>query len=210
LEEIQEIIRNLKRMKTPGTDNINAELLQAACLQMTQTKQNLILNIWRSERMPNEWNNSIICPIYKKGEKSECSNYRGISLLNTAYKILAIVINNRLTTYAEDLLSQEQNGFMRNRSTTDKFIMRQILEKCYEYNIEMHVLRIDFKQAFDSVDRQKTIQILQELRIPSKLVRLIKMTLQNTEASVKIENLTYNPFSVSSGVRQGDPLCNII
>ena len=67
--------------------------------------------------------------------------------------------------------------------------MRQILEKCYECHIEMHVLFIDFKQAFDSVDRQKTVQILQELRIPSKLVRIVKMTLQNTEASVKIENL---------------------
>jgi hypothetical protein len=74
--------------------------------------------------------------------------------------------------------------------------MRQILEKCYEYNIEMHVLFIDFKQAFDSVDRQKTMQILRELRIPNKLVRLIKMTLQNTEASVKIENLTSKPFSI--------------
>ena len=136
--------------------------------------------------MPSEWNKSIICPIYKKGEKSECSNYRGISLLNTAYKILATVINNRLTTYAEDLLSQEQNGFRRNRSTTDNiFIMRQILEKCYEYNIEMHVLFIDFKQAFDSVDRQKTIQILQELRIPNKLVQLIKMTLQNKKQVLK-------------------------
>ena len=61
--------------------------------------------------MPNEWNKSIICPIYKKGEKYECSNYRGISLLNTAYKILATVMNIRLTTYAEDILSQEQNNF---------------------------------------------------------------------------------------------------
>ena len=74
--------------------------------------------------MRNEWNKSIICPIYKKGEKSECSNYRGISLPNPAYKILATVMNNRLTTYAEDLLSQEQNGFRRNRSTIDNiFIM---------------------------------------------------------------------------------------
>ena len=109
--------------------------------------------------------------------------------------------------YAEDLLSQEQNGFRRNGSTTDNiFIMQQILEKCYEYNIKMHVLFIDFKQAFDSVDRQKTIQILQELRLPNKLIRLIEMTLQNTEASVKIENRTSKPFSTSSGVHQGDPL----
>ena len=168
---MQEIIRNLKRMKSPGTDNINAEPLQVAGTQMTQRIQELILNIWRTEKMPNEWNKSIICPIYKKEEKSECSNYRGISLLNTVYKILATVINNRLKVYALDLLSHEQNGFRRNRSTMDNtFIMRQILEKCYEHNIEMHVLVIDFKQAFDSVDRQKIIQILQELRIPNKLI----------------------------------------
>ena len=152
----------------PGTGNINAELLNAAGPQVTQRIHERILNIWRSEKMPNQWNKSIICPIYKKGEKSECSNYRGISLLNTAYKILATATNNRLKTYAEDLLSQEQNGFRRNRSTMDNiFIMRQILEKCYK--IEMHVLFIDFQQASDSADRQKTIQILQELRIPNKI-----------------------------------------
>ena len=156
-------------------------------------------------------NKLVICPLSKKGEKYECTNYRGISFLSTTCKILATATNNRLKTYAEDLLSEEQNVFRRNRSTTDNiFIMRQILEKCYEYNTEMHVLFIDFKQAFDSVDRQKTIQILQELRIPNKLVQLIKMTIQNMEASVKIENLTSNSFSISSGVRQGNPLCNSI
>jgi len=143
-------------MKPPGTDNINAELLQAAGPRMTKRIQELILNIWRSEKMPNEWNKSIICPIYKKGEKTECSNYRGISLLNTVYKILATAINNRSKTFAEDLVSQEQNGFRRNRSTADNIlIMRQISEKCYEYNIEMHVLFIDFKQSFDSLTDKK-------------------------------------------------------
>ena len=83
-------------MKTPATDNINAELLQAAGPHMTQRIQELILDIWRSEKMPNEWNKSITCPIYKKGAKSECSIYRAISLLNTVHKILATAINNRL------------------------------------------------------------------------------------------------------------------
>jgi hypothetical protein len=101
---------------------------------MTQRIQEIILNKWKSEKMPNEWksekmpnewNKSIIYPIYKKGEKFECSNYRGTLIFNTACKILATAINNRLETYAEGLLSQEQNGFWRNRSATDKiFIMR--------------------------------------------------------------------------------------
>ena len=70
--------------------------------------------------------------------------------------------------------------------------MRQTLEKCYEYNLEMHVLFIDFKQAFDYVHRQKNIEILQELTISNKLVRLIKMTIQNTEARVKQRILLLN------------------
>ena len=74
LDEIQDIIMNLKRLKTPGTDKINAELLQAGGPQMTQRIQDLILNMWRSERMSDKWHKSIICPIHKKGEKSECSN----------------------------------------------------------------------------------------------------------------------------------------
>jgi len=61
----------------PGTDNVNAELLQAAGPHMTQRIQELILNMRKTEKkMPNEWNESITCPIYKKGEKTECSNYR--------------------------------------------------------------------------------------------------------------------------------------
>jgi hypothetical protein len=64
LHEIQEIIRNLKKTKTPGTNNITVEILQAAGPQMTQGIQKLIINIWRYERMPNEWNKSLICPIY--------------------------------------------------------------------------------------------------------------------------------------------------
>jgi sorting nexin-29 len=70
----------------------------------------------------------------------------------------------------------------------------------------MYVMFINFKQAFDSVDRQKIIRIVQEVRIPNKLVRLIKMTNQNAEASVKIENLTSKAFSISSGVCHGDLL----
>jgi hypothetical protein len=115
-------------MKMPGTDNINAELLQAAGPHMAHRIQELIRNIWRSEKMPNEWNTSVTCPLNKKGEKSECSKCRGISLLNTTYKILATAINNRLKTYAEDLLSEEQNVFRKNRST-----MYNIIYLCTTY-----------------------------------------------------------------------------
>lgn len=96
-EEVSTIIMNFKKMKAPGIDNINAELIQAAGPQMHRRLNRLVMNIWNQERMPNEWSLALICPIYKKGEKSECCNYRRISLFTIVYKILATAINNRLT-----------------------------------------------------------------------------------------------------------------
>ena len=79
------------------------------------------------------WKESIIVPIYKKGDKSDCSNYRGISLLPTTYKILSNILLSRLTPYVEEIIEDHQGGLRRNRSTTDHiFCIRQILEKKLE------------------------------------------------------------------------------
>jgi sorting nexin-29 len=161
----------------------------------------LVANIWTKEKMPNEWNLALICLIYKKGEESDCNNYRGISLLNIVYKIIAAVINKRLNQYAEELTGEYQNGFRNNTATTDNiFVICQMFEKCHEYNIELYILYIDFKQAFDTVNRQIMLQRLQETGIPNKFIRLIKMTIQYTRASVVVENLKTDPFDILTGV----------
>jgi sorting nexin-29 len=69
----------------------------------------------------------IICPIYKKGDRTECSNYQPIPLLNIAYKIFTILLNNRLSEIVQGKLSDVQMGFRPDRSTVDNiFISRQI------------------------------------------------------------------------------------
>jgi sorting nexin-29 len=68
--------------------------------------------------------------------------------------VIGAVINKRLNQYAEELIGEYQNGFHNNRATTDNiFVMHQIFEKCHEYNFELYILYIDFKQAFDTVNR---------------------------------------------------------
>jgi sorting nexin-29 len=146
---------NFKKMKAPGIDNFNAELIQAGGQQVHRRLYRLVINIWHQERMPNEWSLALICPIYRKGEKLECCNYRGISLLTIVYEIPAAAINNRLTQCAEDLIEEYQNGFRNNRAATDNiYVMCQILEKCCECNIGLYFLYIDVKRAFDTVNRR--------------------------------------------------------
>jgi hypothetical protein len=132
---------------------------------------------------------SIIVPIYKKGDKTDCSNYRGISLLSTTYKILYNILLVRLTPYAKEIIGEHQCVFRRNRSTSDHiFCIRQILEKKWEYNEAVHQLYIDFKKAYDSVRREVLYNILIEFGIPMKLVRLVKMCLNETYSRVRVGN----------------------
>jgi len=71
-----------------------------------------------------------IMKVSKKGDKTDCNNYRRISLLPTTYKILPNILLSRLIPYAKEIIGDHQCGFRRNRSTIDHiFCIRQILEK---------------------------------------------------------------------------------
>jgi len=79
----------------------------------------LITSIWKKEKLSEELKESIIVPIHKKGDKTDCNNYRGISLLPTTYKILSNILLSRLTPYEKEIIGDHQCAFRRNRLTTD-------------------------------------------------------------------------------------------
>jgi len=146
--EVELAIDKLKSHKSPGTDQIPAELIKAGSRTICLDIHKLITSIWRKEKLPEEWKESIIVPIHKKGDKTDCNKYRGISLLPTTYKILPNILLSRLIPYAKEIVWDHQFGFRRNRSTIHHaFCIRQMLEKKWEYNEEVHYLFIDFKKA---------------------------------------------------------------
>jgi hypothetical protein len=79
-----------------GIDQIPAELIKAGGSKICSEIHKLIISIWNKEQLPDQWKESIVVPVYKKGDKTDCSNYRGISLLTTAYKILSNILLSRL------------------------------------------------------------------------------------------------------------------
>jgi hypothetical protein len=89
LDEVATATRKLKSYKSPDTDQIPAELIKAGGETLRSEIHRLTCSIWNMEELPQQWKESIIVPIYKKGDKTDCNNYRGISLLSTAYKILS-------------------------------------------------------------------------------------------------------------------------
>jgi hypothetical protein len=90
------------------------------------------------------------------------------------------------------------------------FCIRQILEKKWEYNETVHQLFIDFKKAYDSVRRKVLYNILIEFGVPMKLVRLIKMCLNETYSKVCIGKHLSNSFPIQNGLKQGDALSSVL
>jgi len=150
--EFELAIEKLKRHKSPGTDQIPAELIKAGGKTIGCEIHKLIISIWNKEELPEEWKESIMVPIYKKGDKTDCSNYRSISLLPTTYNILSNIMLSKLTPYAEEIIGDHLCGFRRSWSTTDHICcIRQILEKKWECSEAVYQLFIDFKNVYDLV-----------------------------------------------------------
>jgi len=160
-------IENLKSHKSPGFDQIPAELINVGSRTIRGAIHKLIIAIWNKEELPEEWKESVIVPIHKKGDKTKCIYYRGITILPTTYKISTNILLSSLIPYAEEIMGDHQCGFRRNSSTTDHiYCIRQILEKKWKHNEAVNQLFIDFKKAYDSVRREALYNILIEFGIP--------------------------------------------
>jgi hypothetical protein len=86
--DVEISVSKLKKYKSPGSDQILAELYQAGGETSMSVIHKLIISIWNKKEMSDQWKESIIVPTHKMGDKTNCNNYRGISLLSTSYKIL--------------------------------------------------------------------------------------------------------------------------
>jgi hypothetical protein len=117
LVEVETAIRKLKNYKFPGTDQIPAELIKAGGETLYSEIHKHICCIWNKEELPQQWKESVV-RILRTGDKT--NNYRGISLLSTAYKIFSNILLARLTSYVSEII-----GY-RNRSASDQiFYIRQ-------------------------------------------------------------------------------------
>jgi hypothetical protein len=95
--EVEIAIAKLKKYKSPGSDQIPAELIQAGGETLLSTIHKLINSVWNKEGLPDQWKESIIVPFHKKGDKTDCNNYCGISLIPTTYTVLSNMLHSRLS-----------------------------------------------------------------------------------------------------------------
>ena len=91
-EEITNAIKKLKNNRASGNDGITAELLKAGPTELFDWLSELLQQVWSSGRVPQDWKDSVLVPVFKKNDRLICDNYRGIALLSVPGKILANIL----------------------------------------------------------------------------------------------------------------------
>ena len=158
-DEVLDSIKKFKNNKAVGSDGLPGEIFKNIGQDFVKEFTHLIGRILKEEKMPDECNKGIIYLVHKKGDPLSCNNYRGIFLLNTAYKVVSNIIFDRLLPYVENNIKDYQCGFFKGISTMDQiFTLKQILEKTLEYAVETYHLLIDFQAAYDRVNRDRLYQ----------------------------------------------------
>lgn len=203
--EFQIALNSIKDGKAPGVDMIPGELLKYGGFETRHLLWQLITKLWNTEKIPQEWRDANLVTIFKKGDRTDCSNYRGISLLSIAGKVFARILLNRLTNHVSDaILPETQCGFRAGRSTIDMiFTLRQVQEKCIEQNRPLFVVFVDFKKAFDTVNRAALWCVLKRYGCPEKFVNLIKAFHEGMYARVCSNGQFSEPIKITNGVKQG-------
>lgn len=210
-EEIERAIKNMKMGKAAGIDRIPMEAWRYAGIAVRRGLIDLLRRIWREGKIPSEWEMSIVVPLYKRGDKERAGNYRGISLLCTAYKIYAKILRKRLEEYMEKkgLIPDSQAGFRKGRSTIDNiFILNHIIQREKEFGKvirkdKIYAIFIDLKAAFDNVNRGILWKIMEEMGIEKGLIGRLKEVYRNTEMVIRTKNGYTKSFRTKKVVRQG-------
>ena len=148
IDEVRWALKQISNGKSPGNDEVPIELIKEGGEESIQLYHRLILKIWKTRSWPKAWKQSIYITLPKKEDLKLCSNYRTIALINLASKILLKIIQKRLEHKIESEVNIVQAGFRRNPGTRDHiFNLRNIFEKCREYNQDLFACFIDYSKA---------------------------------------------------------------
>ena len=179
-EEIATAMKAMANAKAVGPDGLPAELLKLGLQQdrtILRELHRLTILLWCQGKVPQQWKYAVITVLHKKGDKTECENYRGILLVSHAGKVLLKVVARRLGAYCEakGLLPEVQRGFRPDRSTTDMmFVVRRLQEVGWKAGVSLHMCFIDLQKAYDTVDRTLLWQILTRIGVPPQMKAVIR------------------------------------
>ena len=206
--EFDKALRQCKLGKSPGTDAaLRPETLRFAGIGAQKQILRICNSVLNGYPPPWQWTTNIIIPVPKKASAKYMDDYRGITLMSVAAKIYNRMLLNRIYDPVNSLLRPEQSGFRRGRSCIEQIhILRRVMEGFHKKQLTLVSTFIDFRKAFDSIDRGKIHEILRHYGIPPKITSAIMILYDKNKSTVMIDGRMSTQFYVTKGVLQGDTL----
>ena len=211
--EVRKAVKSLNKNKSPGYDNIPAEVIQSdTCIGFLHR---LFCVCFETGTIPEAWEYGIITPLLKDSTSDPRNpmNYRGITVTSAIYKAYCNVLNQRLTAWAESTgkITDFQNGFREKRSTIDHLTtLTSIIENRKATKKSTFVAFIDFSKAYDNINRELLRNKLHTYGIGGKIFQSLRALYNNVKCAVKVNHTQTDWFSVTSGLKQGCILSTLL
>jgi exonuclease III len=214
MSELSKVLTLLKNKKTPGSDGLQYEFYKALPYVWKEYLLNFFNKILQEETFPTEWSKIKLFFLYKKGDKNDPTNYRGIALINTLVKMFTRLLQIRLSFWAENcnILPEGQSGFRTGRSCLDNiFVLHTvIINQIQVKHRKLFGLFVDFESAFDSVPHSQLWYKLGLSGVSSKIIRLLDNLYSAANLFVDNGEDVSEPINVSRGVLQGDSISPLL
>ena len=208
-DEIIKAIKQLKNNKAVGMDNISGEIIKCSSSFLICWYEKIFNFIYDKSHYPDAWRTGMITNLYKKGDREDPNNYRGLTITSCMSKVFSTILNNRLEKFlvGRNIIKPHQIGFRKGARTADHlFIIKTLIEKSLKTKRNLFICFIDFEKAYDSVWHKALILKLLRHGIADRFTNIMQNIYSCSQSCVKLGGTLGPEFVCSKGVRQGDVL----
>lgn len=210
-KEIEDTIKTLKNGKTPGPGGFSNEFYKAFYDIVTPRLQKMYTYAFKEQSLPETLAESTITLILKKDKNIEPGSYRAIALLNTDQKIITKTLASRLSRYVSRLINGDQTGFIpKIHSFNNLRRLISIMHSHKSHDQELSIISLDAEKAFDQVEWDYMIKVLQKFQLGENFIAWIKLLYNKPTARILTNNILSSKFELSRGNRQGCSLSPLL
>lgn len=205
--KIKEAIWECDGSKSPGPDGFNMEFYKSCWDIVKGDVMRMMVEFHAHGKLVRGCNSSFIVLIPKNEGYCNINQFRPISLIGSAYKIVAKVLARRMMRVVSKIIGDEQLAFIKGRYILDGVVvLNELVEDAKKSKERRIFLKVDFVKAYDSIDWEYLIEMLKILNFPSKWICWVKECISTASANVLVNGSPSGEFQLERGIRQGDPL----